>query len=156
VPSGVLDLAVATLDGEVVRVAPARRALCVPVRSQQFHAYVLPREVVRGVVGDLPNELEALRVGDELSAEVRSHPFGPVLDMNTLSGLRHRTLPRSMDLVGNRWASRFRDNQASWLAPPLRSAKSRTPKPLQNLRVAVPSWQRKRCGRLLFPYLLAA
>jgi len=100
VPSCVLDLAVATLDGEVVGVAPARRALRVPVRSQQLHAYVLPREVVRGVVGDLPNELEALRVGDELSAEVRSHPFGPVLDMNTLSGLRRRTPPRSMDLVG--------------------------------------------------------
>jgi hypothetical protein len=30
---------------------------------------------------DLPNELEALRVGDEFSAEVRSHPFGLVLDI---------------------------------------------------------------------------
>src|SRR5262249_37539578 len=90
---------VPTLHGEVVGVAPARRAPGVPVRSQQLHAYVLPGEVIRGVVGDLPHELEAPRVGDELTAKVRAHPFGPVLDMNTLSRLRHRTLPRSMGLV---------------------------------------------------------
>src|SRR6202008_3275139 len=91
-----LDLALATLDGEVVGVAPARRGLGVPVRSQQLHSYVRPREVIGRVVGDLPHELEFLRVGDELSAEVRSQPFGPVLDMNTLPGFSHRTLPRSM------------------------------------------------------------
>jgi hypothetical protein len=88
--------------GEVVGVAPARRTAGVSVRSQQLHAYVLPREVIRGLVRDLPHELEALRVGDELSAEVRAHPFGPVLDMNTLSDLRHRTLPQSTSLV---WAT---------------------------------------------------
>src|SRR5215469_4911765 len=98
-PSGVLDLAVATLEGEDVGVASARRAPRVPVRRQQLHAYVLSREVVRGVVGDLPNEFQALRVGDDLSAEVRSHPFGSVLDMNTLLDLGHATLLRSMNLV---------------------------------------------------------
>src|SRR5215475_5092878 len=89
VPGSVLDLAVAALHGEVVGVATTRRTSCVPVRSQQFHAYVLPREVIRGIVRDLPYQLEALRVGDELSAEVGSYPFGPILDMNTISGIRH-------------------------------------------------------------------
>src|SRR5262249_19586639 len=82
----------AALDAELVRLAPARRARGVPVRRQQLHADILSRKVIRGVVRDLPYELEALRVGDELAAEVRAHPFGTVLDMNTVSGLRHRNL----------------------------------------------------------------
>src|SRR5215467_3230907 len=60
VPGGILDLAVATLDGELVGVAPARRPLGVPVRGQPLHAYVLAREVIGRIVGNLPNELEAL------------------------------------------------------------------------------------------------
>src|SRR5262249_55390854 len=51
-----------------------------------------PRKVIRRVVRSLPYELEALRIGDELAAEVRAHPLRPVFDMNTLSGLRHRAL----------------------------------------------------------------
>src|SRR5262245_51365091 len=95
VPGGVLDLAVAALDSKLVGVAPARRTLGVSARSQQLHAHVLPREVIRGVIGDLPHELEALCVGDEFSAEVGTHSFSSAIDVNTLSGLRHRMLPYS-------------------------------------------------------------
>src|SRR5262249_40012550 len=93
VPGGVLDLAAAALDRELERLAPARRARRPAVRRQQLHAYVLAWKVIRGVVGNLPYKLEAPGVGDQLSTEVRTHPFGPVLDMDTLSSLRHCTLP---------------------------------------------------------------
>src|SRR5215467_10296903 len=92
-PRAVLDLAAATLDGEILSIAPARGAASAPVRSKQFHAYIFPREIVRGVVRDLPHELEALRVGDEFSAEIGSNPFGSVLDMQTFLGLRHSRSP---------------------------------------------------------------
>src|SRR5262249_37542916 len=118
---GVLGLAVATHDGEVVGVAPARRVLGVPVRGQQLHAYILPREVIRGVVGNLPHELEVLRVGDEFPTEVCTHPFGSVLNMNALSCLRHCTLlwltillrakrhPRTSARAGQRRVAAYRD-----------------------------------------------
>src|SRR5215475_6397908 len=61
------------------------------VRNQQLHAHVLPREVIRGVVGGLPHKLESLRVGDELSAKVRPHSLWSVLDMNALSDFRNRS-----------------------------------------------------------------
>src|SRR6266511_971397 len=102
VPGGVLGLPLAALDGEVVGVAPARRVLYLTARRQELHADVLAREVVGGVVGDLPDKLGPGRVGDELTAEGGADPLGPVLDADSVSRVRHLRLRGRRGLATSR------------------------------------------------------
>src|SRR2546423_1751908 len=104
---------VAALDREALGLAPARRVPRMTVRRQEPRADVLTREVVGGVVRQLPHQLGAGRVGDELAAQVRAHPLRAVLDANSVSSVTHQCLQ------GRRGLARFeRANAPIGLAVP--------------------------------------
>jgi hypothetical protein len=104
VPRGVLGLPVAALDREVVGVSPTRRVTSATARREELHADVVAREVVGGVVRDLPDQLRLERVGDELAAQVGPDPLRPVFDAHSVSWawVRHLRLRGRRGLATSR------------------------------------------------------
>src|SRR5262249_34845289 len=66
--------------GEQLPISAARRVGDGPVRLEHLGAHVRGREVVGRVVGDLPNQDRADRVGHQLAAEVGADPLLALLD----------------------------------------------------------------------------
>src|SRR4029077_854113 len=75
-------------DGEELAVAAAGRGRDPAVEGAPLGANVGYGEVVGRVVGLLPDQQRADRVGDQLAAEVGTHPLRSVLDANSSPGYR--------------------------------------------------------------------
>src|SRR5262249_48607617 len=80
---GTDDVTASGANAEGAAVATARRVDDGAVRHEQLRTNVVDRDVVRRVVGLLPDKERPCRVGDELARDVGADALRAVLDADT-------------------------------------------------------------------------